>query len=239
MNKLTTPRQISRTGMNSNGFTIVELMIATAILSTILLLTTVLMINIGNLYSKGINQSRTQDDVRSITDQVSQDLKLNSGGVTYGSGTLTDGTPVAAYCISGNIRYTFVLNRKIGKATDTDTDGSSLMPHVLWRDDDTYNTGSGCIPVNLDDPALGTGTSDPLGTELINSNSRLTSFCIASQGSPNCTSAPTTPYTVSVGVVYGDIDLLNLAGLSTTCKSGAGNQFCAADNVTTSVVQRL
>ncbi len=39
---------------STRGFTIVELMIALTVLSTILVMATVIMINIGVLYSKGV-----------------------------------------------------------------------------------------------------------------------------------------------------------------------------------------
>ena len=61
-----------RTPDKQAGFTIVELMIATAILSTILLLVTTMMINIGNLYYKGVNQARVQDGVRTLADDVGE-----------------------------------------------------------------------------------------------------------------------------------------------------------------------
>ncbi len=59
------------------GFTIIELMIATAVLSTILVMVTVVMVNIGSLYYKGINQARVQDDVRSIADEIIKNIQLN------------------------------------------------------------------------------------------------------------------------------------------------------------------
>ena len=64
-----------------NGFTIVELMIATTVLSVILLLASVVIIGIGNLFYKGVAQSQTQGDVRTIIDDVSQHLKLDGGNV--------------------------------------------------------------------------------------------------------------------------------------------------------------
>src|SRR5665213_2550121 len=63
--------------LNRKAFTIIELMIATSVLSIILLLVTTMMISIGNLYYKGINQARVQDDVRTISDDLSSHLQLS------------------------------------------------------------------------------------------------------------------------------------------------------------------
>lgn len=244
------------------GFTIVELMIATAVLSTILLLATVLMTNIGNLYQKGVNQANTQDEARSIIDQASQDLKYNPS-FTSGSAqtSLPGGTAVTiyAYCI-GSVRYSFITGYKIGSSgTDTTPQGGSypwpVSPHVLWRDNgsSTYTTGlhniTGCTPVNVTDPDGALVTSDPSGTELIAPNSRLSAFSISDS----------SPYNIVVGVAYGDVDLLSNAGsmlsnlttysagtpvgnpttVSVTCAGNEGDQFCTTASLSTAVVPRI
>ena len=195
--------------LNQKAFTIVELMIATTILSTILILVTVMMVGIGNLFYKGVNQARVQDDVRTISDDVSQHLQLSdSPPLASVSG---DGTGV--YCI-GDTRYTYVLNQQIGSAN----------PHVLWRDSNP--TPGSCAAT---DGFLNNTTPSPDGTELIAPNSRLTYFNISLS----------SPYTISIGVAYGDDDLLNLAGLNTTCKGSIGDEFCSTATLTTTVVQRI
>jgi prepilin-type N-terminal cleavage/methylation domain-containing protein len=223
-----------QTANNQTGFTIVELMIATAILSTILLLVTAMMINIGNLYYKGVNQARVQDGVRTIADDVTQQLKfgdlLTGGPWTVGSGVNT--FHEQAYCI-GNIRYTYILGYQIG--TGIDYLARPQAPHVLWRD--TNPSPGSCTEVDL--------TASPSGgTELIPPNSRLTSFSI--------TTSYTSAYAVTVGVAYGGMDLLtlpysaspidNLAAdppIFVTCKGLTGDQFCATAHLTTIVTQRI
>jgi prepilin-type N-terminal cleavage/methylation domain-containing protein len=244
------------------GFTIVELMIATAVLSTILVLVSSVMISIGNLYTKGINQARVQDNVRSITDQISQDVQLNNGSVVTGAGTVTMGsqTPnVKSICIGSSIRYSFIIGYKIGPVTDSEPapyNAQSHIPSVLWRDDNGYNDPTGtnmanttgvaaynkdCQVVDLTkiSTAVDTITGkpvDPSGAELIAPNTRLTEFGVTGSG----------PYDVSVGVAYGDIDLLTITdptlmtpGSTVGCQGSVGDQFCATDNLHTSVVQRL
>jgi prepilin-type N-terminal cleavage/methylation domain-containing protein len=195
------------------GFTIVELMIATAVLSVILLLTTLIIGSMGDLYYKGVNQSRTQDDVRTITEDVSQHLQLSDQTPVAASATF-GGIATKAYCIDGT-RYSYVLNRQIGT-------GSTQITHVLWRDSFTGT----CTPLNLSQ-----ATPSANGSELISSNSELTAFTV--------TLAANQPYTVSVGVGFGDPTQLSGSGITTGCKSGAGDQFCATSSLTTTVVKRL
>ena len=225
----------------SDGFTIIELLIATAVLSTILLMVTVVMINIGHLYYKGINQSRIQDNVRAITDDVSQHLKLGDNFFQVNNGS------TYAYCI-GDTRYTYLLYKQIGTNPGPPDYQSQ---HVLWRD--TNPTPGSCPSVLLD---LSTTLPSANGTELAAPNSRLTSFSIIGS----------SPYNIVVGEAYGDNDLLCdtgtlndcttsynansviaklITGLLSSptgniyCRGSIGDQFCATSNLNTTVVSRL
>ncbi|HSX45515.1 MAG TPA: prepilin-type N-terminal cleavage/methylation domain-containing protein, partial [Candidatus Saccharimonadia bacterium] len=144
--------------LGRRGFTIVELMIATSVLSTIILLVSIMMISIGNLYAKGLYQSRTQDTTRTITDQLAQDLKLNNSFTTgsaskpFGGKNIT----IGAYCIGDNVRYSFIVGYRLGNGPDTTppTPVLPLVPHVLWRDDNSASTTLGgtvgtCKPLDL------------------------------------------------------------------------------------------
>ncbi len=63
---------------NQQAFTIIELMIATTVVSVILLMVSIIMINIGGLYYKGFSQARTQDNLRSISDEVARQLAVRT-----------------------------------------------------------------------------------------------------------------------------------------------------------------
>jgi prepilin-type N-terminal cleavage/methylation domain-containing protein len=236
-----------------NGFTIIELMIATTILSVILLLVTAIMINIGSLYNKAINQIKVQDNVRNIADEVSQHLQLSA--TVPQQGIDTSNPDINVYCI-GDIRYSYVKNTRIG-----DILGGRTYSHVLWRD----TPSGGCNKTqgaDLTDPTLS------MGSELIAPYSRLTAFCIGSpDATGNCVFATSSPYPLSVGVAYGDNSLLCDNGFSgppddcsapdvtahmtqifdnvinptgqITCKGNTGDQFCATASLTTTVVNRL
>ncbi len=240
-------RQVNK---SQKGFTIIELMIATAVLSTMLILVTAVMVNIGNLYYKGVSQARVQDDTRGISDQVSQYIRL-SDQPPVGPYSGANGTQL--YCI-GAIRYAFVLGVQIG----TEAPGtSSTYHHVLWRDVDPT---PGSCPTDIDPahPALGQvdltrtdlDNNDPTGVELISNNSRLTQFSMTNA----------SPSSITVGVAYGDDVLLcnpaavagscndaansmlhqtDYTGPDVLCKGGHGDQFCSTSQLSTTVVQRL
>lgn len=213
--------------LSQKGFTIIEMMIAVSIFSVILVMVTVVMIGIGNLFYKGVNQIRVQDNSRSISDDVSQHIQLSK--------VISPGWPnqnIKAYCI-GNTRYTYIIGHRIG---DTDEHGYNIK-HVLWRD----NNPGYCVALDLRLPDPDTGPfagSD--GQELIGPNSRLTAFKI---------SDPPGPFAVQVGVAYGDRDLLlpiqpaipsaTTLNATSNCVSGSGQQYCAAAFLQTTVVQRL
>lgn len=212
------------------GFTIIELMIATAVLSTIILLVTFLMININNLYYKGINQSRVQDNARSIVDDVASHLQLSNHSPASGSAIYpgpSNGDTVRAYCID-NVRYSYALGAEIGNAPSSGVNPVPL-PHVLWRD--TISSGGTCTPADLtqSNPSATTGGSD--GVELIAAKSRLATFSI---------NPVTSPYTITVGVAYGDDDLLNNpSSANPLCKGGTSNQFCATARLQVTTTKRL
>ena len=237
--------------LDRHGFTIVELMIATAVLSTILVLVTIIMISIGHLYYKGVSQARVQDDVRTIADELSQYLQLSN----------STSIPVSqageqAYCI-GSERFTYVLYKQIGTKP-------GQTPHVLWRDTDpspgSCPTGGPLgSPTGL--PNLSAATPSTGGVELIAPNSRLTDFTVTA-----ISATLPSPYSISVAVAYGDDDLVcdsgyhapndcsqqgltvhmtNIVNHITApsgpiqCKGFTGDQFCATSSLTTTVAQRL
>ncbi|HVX56619.1 MAG TPA: hypothetical protein VHA37_02700 [Candidatus Saccharimonadales bacterium] len=234
---------------SEDGFTIIELMIATGVLATILLLVTVVMVGIGNLYYKGIDQSRVQDDTRNITDDIAQQLQLNGQSLSTASWSARH---EQAYCI-GNTRYTYVLGAEIGKPAPGPTPGPTYQ-HVLWRDANPTPGSCSIDPGDIDNVTpvdLQNSTPSPGGSELIGPNSRLSAFSITPTGGGS-------PYSIVVGVAYGDDDLLcnssvvgscasgsamtdwsQYQNINLQCKGSVGDQFCSTAHLQTAVVQRL
>jgi prepilin-type N-terminal cleavage/methylation domain-containing protein len=216
------------------GFTIIELMISTAVFSAILLVILTAITQIGRMYYKGVTISKTQEAARSIVDSVSQEIQFSPS--SYAPTYAVSGERNIR-CV-GNSRFFYVVNQK---KTDTN--------YGLWADD----SGAGS-PLCVDSAslvALGSAaipTSSPSSTnprELLPQNMRIAKFEINGSGSL---------YTVSVRVLYGDDDLMEAVDPATgsiltpasdypqflTCKgSTVGTQFCGVSELTVTVNKRL
>lgn len=222
------------TPLKQRGFTIVELMISTAVFSLILIVILTAITQIGRMYYKGITTSKTQETARLIVDRVSQEIQYSPA--TYVPTFATTGTKNVR-CI-GNTRFFYVLSQK---KTSTD--------YGLWTD----NSGAASPVCNdpgasvaLDTTAI--PTSEPTAVdprELLPQNMRIAKFDITGSGSL---------YTVSVRVLYGDDDLMEAVDPATgavltpmadypqyyTCKgSTVGTQFCGVSELTVTVNKRL
>jgi prepilin-type N-terminal cleavage/methylation domain-containing protein len=224
-------------GVNCNqnkGFTIIELIIAAGVFSTILLLTSIGIIEIGKVYYKGITSSRTQETARAIMEDVSRSLQFNSeDAISAGSGSFGS----KAYCI-GSERYSYIIDRQVNPSHATNK-------HALWVD--KKGLGEACAPVNLSASVPSAG-----GRELVPTNMRLLKFNINSLSSGS--------YAVNIGIGYGDNDLLTLyddnginrqnvvappaideadAGAASCKSSVSGRSFCAVAALDTVVKKRL
>lgn len=91
------------------GFTIVELMIATAAFSIILLLATGSIMEIGKLYYKALTQSKTQETARNISEEVTRSIQFSKFSKEVPDPTRNQ------FCI-GDTRYTYEFNQKIDPA---------------------------------------------------------------------------------------------------------------------------
>ena len=223
------------------GFTIIELLIATAILSTILVTVSVRMINISNLYYKGTNQCRSQDDVRNISEDIASKLRLTEGNLTPALTKVGTNIQSGAYCV-GHTKYSFVIGKQISKSPS-----ASQSKQVLWKS--KIDTPGVCTPLNLS-----TTTPTDGGTELIGPNSRLVDFRL--EGKPPDNSSP---YTLYIKVAYGDDDLLcspkvvspdtcNIENTMSSayfingdlqCKGTKGRQFCGVAKLNTTIIRRV
>ena len=212
--------------LSQKGFTIVELLIATAVLSVIILLATAVIINIGSLYYKGSTLAKEQEDARNIIDDVGKQIELSdtslqtlpsaqSPGVAVNGGSLN--VKATVYCV-GTTRYTAVIGYQLGSQTT----------HVLWRDTVADNTCPALSSPPWNDPSN-------KGAEMIASGSMLTFFNISAS----------SPYTIQVSVAYGDSTASSLLNINTNsydasrCKGQIGDQFCATASLSTTVDQRI
>jgi prepilin-type N-terminal cleavage/methylation domain-containing protein len=207
------------------GFTIIELMIATAIFSLVLLICLTAITQIGRMYYKGITTSRTQELARSIIDEISQQIQFSGRGNTItGSFTNTTSGTTSSMCI-GPIRYTMLNDRQVSKTNDT-----SLLKakHALWRDEGSCPAPSVVMTDDLPSTVVG-------GAEIVPENFRILNLSITP-------ASGATVFAVTVRVAYGDQDLLDLSNgfALATCKgSQIGTQFCAVSELSTTVTRRV
>jgi prepilin-type N-terminal cleavage/methylation domain-containing protein len=211
-----------------SGFTILELMIATTVLAVILLLVTVMITGIGNLYYKGVTLSQTQDVTRALVSAATQDIQLNKGAPTIVTTALTiAGNPVTVAC-EGTARYTYVKNVQIGS-------GAGTTRHAVWRNSKV--SGAACTPMDLTkDLANPTSVDyDASGSELLATKMRLTSLDFTNP----VPAVNSSLFQIKASVAYGEDDLLNLSGYTTACKGGTADQFCATARLSGGAVQRI
>lgn len=217
---------------STEGFTIIELMIALSVLSVILLMSTVILIQIGNLYNKGINAANLQNSNRNVISDISAAIEFSGHRPLYDShdyaapsiGNMT----IHSFCL-GKTRYSYVLNRQLN---DTPS-GTDQTYHALWRD--TITTTTSCPPLDLTNSGIPTDSlSTNKGYEMVPQNMRLTNFDVseASTGS--------NIYNVNVWMAYGDSDLLKVDGTGHYhCSGDVGTQFCATSELNTTITRRL
>lgn len=213
------------------GFTLIELMIATLIFSTILLATMTILIQLGRMYYKGVITNRTQEVARSINDEISQQLQFGGSQPRAGATTTFDnGVTVNAFCI-GTQRYSYIAKAKVSSQAQEGQppteENKHVVRHALWRD--TVTANSACTPLNV-------SLADPggiNGEELLGQNMRLSS----SFRQPVCNGS-LCDFTVSV--LYGDDDLLAPNATDPVgCGNVAGSQWCAVSTISSHVFQRL
>lgn len=196
--------------MNRRGFTIIELMIATLVFSTILILLSVGLIQIARVYYKGLTTSRTQQTARGIMDDITRNIQFDGGNVIVGANY---------FCVNNN-RYTYQLNAELVDGTPDTL--KHQANHVLIRDTD----GSCSGPANF-------ASLNPGATELLATNMRLANLTVTRVGASNL-------YTIVIRVVAGDDDLLDLTSPTTAfCKGGSGSQFCAVSELQSTVDKRI
>src|SRR3990167_8074309 len=103
--------RIAGTNKLSDGFTVIELMIATAVFAVVLLLCSVALLQIGKTYYKGITSTQTQNVARALIDDISQAIQFSGAQIKTTDPSLAANTK-SFFCV-GNVRYTYQLGVKL------------------------------------------------------------------------------------------------------------------------------
>jgi len=210
-----------RSQKNMKGFTILELLMATAVFSVVLVLVTMGIMQITRVYYKGVTESNTQNTARTIIDTVSQAIQFSGGDVTTTPVSVTPGTDYA-FCV-GNEQFTYRLGWQVENRLDIP---NNQTWHALVQD---AVADSGC------------GTTMPIltqedvdGRDLVGEHMRLSDLSVQMLSE--------NMYRVSVKVAYGEDDLFNGNATlpSASCKGqNAGSAFCSVAELSTIVIKRV
>ncbi len=205
------------------GFTIVELMIATAVFSVVLLLATSGLLQITRTYYKGVTEANTQNTARNIVDTVSQAIQFDGGAVQPTNGS----NPKTTYdfCV-GNVRFRYYLGSELA------TSPTSAQTYHALLQDSTSGCTSGADGSTINSTSVSC-TSATNCSELVSSHMRLSQFAVTSLGS--------NLYQIQVTIAYGDDDLLNNPTSTNPSCLGvtAGTQFCYISKINTTVLKRV
>lgn len=198
------------------GFTIVELMMATLVFSVILLMVTIGVLQVNRVYYKGVTEANTQNSARAIMDTISQAIQFN-GGTVGPLPTTASPTPGTTYYVCVNNQQ-FIY--KQGFQLVSGTPGLHQTNQTFLQKAITGACAAPATPLT--------------GRELLSPNMRLSNLQITHIGTTNL-------YKVQVTVAYGDDDVMNNpTSLAPVCKGiRAGNQFCSISSLSTVVEKRI
>jgi prepilin-type N-terminal cleavage/methylation domain-containing protein len=227
---------------SQQGFTIVELMIATVVFSLVLVTITYGVLHFTSEYYKGVNSSTTQDTARSVMDTISQSIQF-SGETAVAPSVDADNNDRGYFCVGSQV-FVYTLGVQYMGSVSPTTPGLYVM--------------SGTCPSSK--PATLAN-----GQELLDSHMRLAELSVLP------VTGVAQAYTVSIRLAYssggdpahdGD-DLLCSPSTSTgatacstpfkpgtelssdyihsdlICRSQIGSQFCAVSGLSSTVVQRV
>lgn len=207
------------------GFTIIELMIATSVFSIILLVALAGFASIGRLFYKGVTINQTQN----ITNQILSDVtgKIQAAATVS---TLQTGNGYQYYCIGGT-RYTINLKHELDTSQPEDYSVGGNFGLVR----DQLPGATACAPPCSASSGCPAGTlSFVKPVEMLSNRMRLMKLDIAS--------ANGQLYNVSVVVAFGDDD--SFANVSDPdqieCQGhGSSQTFCSVNRLSTGVYQGL
>lgn len=206
------------------GFTILELLVATIVFSVVLLLVTAGIMQITRVYYKGVTETNTQNTARTIVDTISQAIQFSGGDVTVTNPAAVAGTDYA-FCV-GNEQFSYRLGWQV---ENTHSIPTNQTWHALVQNS-ASGSGADCSSATSAQTLTAESVS---GRDLVNQHMRLSNLRVVSLGN--------NMYRVQVRVVYGDNDLLNNpTATNATCKGEqAGSQFCSVSELSTIVVKRV
>jgi prepilin-type N-terminal cleavage/methylation domain-containing protein len=214
---------------DSQGFTIIELMVSTMVFGVLIVITSAAVVQIGRQFYKGIIAAKTLESSRAISDEVTRNIQFSASPPSV----RTNGH-IIAVCVSEK-EYMFARGRQLQTPPITASDGAERVAMRF----DACNTAA---PLPATIPATWGTPLAVSGTELLAENMRIAKLNLTATG-------PKT-WNLSLRVVYGDRDLLEdvfddddlptLVNNPDSCRNGVvGSQFCASSELNVSVFKQL
>lgn len=219
---------------DSSGFTILELIIATAIFSGALLMLMLGFLSISNSYTKGLTVTETQNVSRNVINTISQSLQFGNSSSYQPP---PSNNPQSGWFCADNYIFAYTLGEEVGVNS-----GNAL---VQVPDTICPSSGQSCPTaapqtgvISADNCAKSTGAVELLGPRM-----RLAALSI--------TSEPEGTYQIDVKVVYGDPQYLqgvvvngatqyyDTSSGKVTCTGTVSDNFCATSDLQTVVGPRI
>jgi prepilin-type N-terminal cleavage/methylation domain-containing protein len=208
--------------LNTRGFTLIEMLVATTVFSVILIVCSMGLLQITRTFYKGVTVTKTQEVARTVIDDVASSVEFSGGSVT----AIASNNGSRGYC-AGNVRYSYYPGRMLPEDGTT----HSLVADRLDTATPTPLTCGSSISA-LD---LTTGALPASGRELLGARMRVARFDLSCVGA-------TRLCTVGIRLVTGEDDLLTTPANSPTagCRGLlAGAQFCTSVELTTVIQKRV
>jgi type II secretory pathway pseudopilin PulG len=209
----------------SDGFTIVELLIATLIFSFVLVVLTSAIIQIGRIYSKGITYAKTQEAARSLVNDIGQSIQYSAAAVI--GPTEDPGAPGNFSLCVGSRYYSYRPGQQRTGSNQAVVVRSVTPGQCPDPDMSLNNGGAELLAEGMRMPVLGVDkVSD---TKLYHVTARVVygDDDVICSGGDDCGTTD-------------NIDPADLTSPTLRCKDvRTGTQFCAAAELTTTVERRL
>lgn len=202
---------------DQSGFTIVELLIATVVFSTVLLMMTMGIIQVSRLYIKGYTVSETQNTTRAIVDNVTQAIQTSqnsSPDAIY----IPSGSP-GWFCINGSV-YIYSVNVKL-----------TAYNNVFYVEKPSGGCSATVNPST--NPRGYPCDSSTYCQELLADDMRLTNISLQEVDTTN------QLYQFSIGVEYGTSGQNYQPGTHSCYSITGGGEFCSYVTDVTTVQQRV
>jgi prepilin-type N-terminal cleavage/methylation domain-containing protein len=238
---------ISKTYHPAAGFTIVELMIASAVFAVVLLVALTGFLQIGRLFYKGVSITQTQDTTRQVVNDISSNIKATPTASSIIVNSNPSGSPYSYFC-AGPYRYTYAKymgGPDDGRPVEYSSSNSANYDPADWQHVNMGLVkdwvGAGFCPepcvnsipsVSCTDPAH--PNRQPLAgnspDELLGNNMRI--------GGLQLSPVSSGLYNLDLVIAYGDTDVLDFSGTYPACVGNSTDQrFCAVDQLSTSVFE--